>query len=94
MTFRGTHTGTFRGIPPTGKSGEITGVVVFPMKDGKATGERIYLDSFSLLTQLGVLPDHESIFGRLLFSLLRLRLTLSSLVRRGCGGGQHSKEFP
>lgn len=82
MIFRGTHTGLFRGIPPTGRTGEIRGVVVFPMKDGKALGERIYLDGFSLLTQLGVLPHPESLFGRILFSLLRLRLTLSALFRR------------
>lgn len=82
MTFRGTHTGTFRGIPPTGRSGEIKGVVVFPMKDGKALGERIYMDGLALLTQLGVLPDPKGIFGRLLFSLLRLRLILRSLFRR------------
>lgn len=81
MTFRGTHTGSFRGIPPTGRSGEIKGVVVFPMKNGKALGERIYLDSFSLLTQLGVLPTPESLSGRLLFSLLRLRLSLRSVFR-------------
>ena len=82
MTFRGTHTGTFRGIPPTGRTGEIKGVIVFPMMDGKALGERIYLDSLSLLTQLGVFPDPASIFGRFLFSLMRLRLTLTSLFRR------------
>ena len=82
MTFRGTHTGPFRGIPPTGRKGEIKGVVVFPMKDGKALGERIYLDNFSLLTQLGVLPHPASLFGRAFSSLLRLRLTLGSLISR------------
>lgn len=82
MTFRGTHTGTFRGIPPTGRRGEIKGVVVFPMKEGKALGERIYMDGLSLLTQLGVLPDPGSLFGRVLFFMLRLRLTLRSLFRR------------
>ena len=37
MTFRGTHTGPFRGIPPTRRSGEIKGVIVFPMRNGKAS---------------------------------------------------------
>lgn len=82
MTFRGTHSGPFRGIPPTGRSGETKGVIVFPMRNGKALGERIYLDGFSLLTQLGVLPHPESISGRVLFALLRLRLSLTSLFRR------------
>lgn len=80
MTFRGTHTGPFRGIPPTGRQGEIKGVIVFPMKDGKALGERIYLDGLALLTQIGLLPDPERTFGRLLFFLLGLRLRLRSLL--------------
>lgn len=41
------------------------------MKDGKALGERIYLDGFALMTQLGVLPTPGSILGRLPFLLLR-----------------------
>ena len=80
MTFRGTHTGPFRSIPPTGKHGEIKGVIVFPMKDGKALGERIYLDGLGLLTQIGLLPDPGSTFGRLLFFFLGLRLRLRSFL--------------
>lgn len=83
MTFRGTHTGPFRSIPPTGRLGEIKGVIVFPMRNGKALGERIYLDSVSLLTQLGFFPDARSAFGRFLFSLMRLRLFLTTMFRRG-----------
>lgn len=82
MTFRGTHTGPFRGIPPTGRSGEVKGVVVFPMKDGRATGERIYIDGLSFLIQLGVLPEPKSLFGRLLFLLFRLRLAPRALWRQ------------
>lgn len=82
MTFRGTHRETFRGIPPTGRTGKINGVIVFPMRNGKALGERIYLDGFALLTQLGVLPHPGSAFGRLLFGLLHLRFSLTSLLCR------------
>jgi steroid delta-isomerase-like uncharacterized protein len=82
MTYRGTHRGTFRGIPSTGRSGEIKGVIVFPMREGKALGERIYLDSFSLMTQLGMLPTPGSVFGRFLFAFMRIRLALASLFHR------------
>jgi len=66
----------------TGRSGEIKGVVVFPMKDGRATGERIYIDGLSFLIQLGILPEPKSLFGRLLFLLFRLRLALKALWRQ------------
>lgn len=81
MTFRGTHAGPFRGIPATGRSGEIKGVVVFPFRDGLATGERIYLDGYAFLRQLDVLPDPRSLTGRLLWAWLRLRLVLRRMAR-------------
>ncbi len=55
-------------------------MIVFPMKDGKALGERIYPDGLALLTQIGLLPGPERTFGRLLFFLLGLRLRLRSLL--------------
>src|SRR5205085_3232223 len=61
MTFRGTQKAPFRGLPSTGRSGEIKGVVVFPMRDGKATGERIYFDGLEYMTQAGFLPRRSSV---------------------------------
>ena len=82
MTLRGTHTGTFRGLPASGRSGELKAVVVFPMQDGKALGERIYLDSMSFMTQLGLLPNLESRIGRLFFGALSLRVLLPPRIRQ------------
>lgn len=81
MTFRGTHCGPFRGIPATGQSGELKSVVIFPMCDGKAEGERIYFDGLSFLVQAKLLPDPEGRFGRAFFGLL----VLLSAVRRLAG---------
>lgn len=52
----GEHTGTFQGIPATGRRFEAPLCAVFPFdEEGTLTGERVYLDGASLLKQLGVL---------------------------------------
>ncbi len=56
VTLRGTHTGDFQGIAPTGK--QVT--LEFPMIDhivgGKIQEHRVYYDQLGLLQQLGVAP--------------------------------------
>lgn len=56
-TFRGTHTGEFNGIPPTGKRIRSTGVDIYRITDGKLV-ERWAYDDGSLLAQLGT-PDER-----------------------------------
>ena len=50
-TFRGTHTGEFNGIAPTGRSVTATGVDILRIADGKIV-ERWAYDDGSLMTQL------------------------------------------
>ena len=76
MVFRGHHTGDFRGLAATGRAGELKAVVVFPMHDGKATGERVYIDGLEFMTQVGALPRRDSLPGRMLLFVLRVRFTL------------------
>lgn len=59
-TARGTHTGTFRGIPPTGRHGRMTGIDIDRIADGKAVECWTNADELGLLQQLGVVPtpDH------------------------------------
>ena len=58
MTFRGKHTGTWQGIPPSNRSFEIQACAVFDFDDdGKIASERVYFDGALLLRQLGVLPS-------------------------------------
>jgi steroid delta-isomerase-like uncharacterized protein len=91
MTLRGTQTGPFRGLPATGRSGELKAVVVFPMQDGKALGERIYLDSMSFMNQLGLLPKVKSPVGRVFFGLLSLRVVLPPMIRKAWATLQEKK---
>ena len=55
-TFRGSHTGEFFGIPPTGKQVEISGIHILTIKDGKVTEHWANNDDLKLMQQLGVIP--------------------------------------
>ncbi|MBI1924864.1 ester cyclase, partial [Candidatus Poribacteria bacterium] len=56
FTFRGTHTGEFLGIPPTGKKVMITGISIHRFADGKLVESWTKIDQLGLLQQLGVIP--------------------------------------
>jgi predicted ester cyclase len=55
-TLRGTHQGTFMGIPATGKPVTIQSIAIFRIADGKIIEQWGENDGVGLLTQLGVLP--------------------------------------
>jgi len=57
FTWTGTHRGTFLGIPATGKSVSVKGVVIDRVVDGKMTDSRILMDTMGMLQQLGVVPS-------------------------------------
>ena len=52
--FSGTHTGTWGGVPPTGKrvEGDVCNVMQF--RDGKLVRERDYVNTLGIFMQLGV----------------------------------------
>jgi steroid delta-isomerase-like uncharacterized protein len=58
FTGRGTHTGPLKGptgeLPATGRRAEIQCVEVFRFRGGKITEAKLYFDSASLLSQLGL----------------------------------------
>ena len=56
FTMTGTHRGNFLGIPPTGKSVNIWGVVIDVVRDGKFAESRIIMDTLGLMQQLGIIP--------------------------------------
>lgn len=49
----GTNTGDFLGLPPTGRSFRVPVIAVFTFDGDRITNERVYLDSASLLRQVG-----------------------------------------
>jgi steroid delta-isomerase-like uncharacterized protein len=82
MTLSGRQAADFRGFPASGRMGVLKAAVVFPMRDGKAMGERIYIDGLSFVTQMGLLPDRKSRAGRLLLQAFRAKLGLGRLLTR------------
>lgn len=54
--FRGTHTGEFFGIPPTGKSVTFSGMHLMRIADGKIAEHWGNNDDLGLMRQLGVVP--------------------------------------
>ena len=59
FTWTGTHKGTFLGIPATGKSVSVKGVVIDRVVGGRMTDSRILMDTLGMLQQLGVVPPPQ-----------------------------------
>jgi steroid delta-isomerase-like uncharacterized protein len=54
--FTGTHLGSWKGIPPTGKRIDIPLIIVFAFEGSGMVCERTYFDILTVLRQLGVAP--------------------------------------
>jgi len=54
ILFTGTHTGPFRGLPPTGRKVRFSGLEINRMADGKVAEHWFQLDSVTLFEQLGL----------------------------------------
>jgi steroid delta-isomerase-like uncharacterized protein len=63
--LKGTHKGSFRGLPPTGRSFSCQMVALFLFEEDRLVGERVYFDSATILRQLGVAHDPLTLRGRL-----------------------------
>lgn len=66
VMIRGTQLGEWRGLPATGRRVEVPlcGVYTFDSED-RLAGERIYYDRGTVLRQLGVFHEPQSVLGRL-----------------------------
>jgi predicted ester cyclase len=58
-TSRQTHTGAYRGLPPTGKEVRVTAIQVFRMKDERIAEFWMEMDQLNAVRQMGVVaPEH------------------------------------
>ena len=57
FTWTGTHRGTFLGVPATGNSVAVKGVVIDRLVGGMMTDSRILMDTMGMMQQLGVVPS-------------------------------------
>lgn len=58
-TWRGTHEGELRGIEPTGREVEASGMAFSRFEDGTIRKDWILDDTLSLFQQLGFIDSHE-----------------------------------
>ena len=56
FTMRGTHKGTFYGVPPTGKKIEVKAMNIYRFSNGKILEEHRQPDLLGLLQQIGAVP--------------------------------------
>lgn len=82
---RGTHTGSFRGLPPTSRRYELPFLAVFVFEGSRLVGERVYFDTRSLMRALGVAQDPLSLRGRV-GTLVSHPLTIARGAIRGLTG--------
>lgn len=87
----GTHLGTWRGLPATDRLIDfpLCGVYTFD-KDNHLAGEKIYYDRATLLGQLGLFHEPESLRGRITTALMHpvtmARIVAQKGLRRGSTG--------
>jgi len=58
--WTGTHQGEFLGIPATGRSVRVWGIVIDRLVEGRIKDTRIIMDTLGLMVQLGVVPPPAS----------------------------------
>jgi steroid delta-isomerase-like uncharacterized protein len=77
----GTHDGSFRGLPPTGRSFRCRMVAIFEFEDEGLVCERVYFDSATILRQLGIAHDPLTLRGRVA-TLFNHPLTIGHALAR------------
>jgi steroid delta-isomerase-like uncharacterized protein len=86
VLITGTHLGSWRGLPATGRKVRIPLCGVYSFDDNdRLSGERIYYDRATVLRQLGVFHEPESLLGRIA-TLATHPLTIFRAVARGVLG--------
>lgn len=58
--WTGTHHGAFLGVPATGKSVRVWGVVIDRLQEGRIKETRIIMDTLGLMMQLGAIPPPKA----------------------------------
>ncbi len=82
VIIRGTHLGEWRGLPATGRRVEfpLCGVYTFD-SDDRLAGEKIYYDRATVLHQLGVFHEPQTVLGQVC-TLATHPLTIARAVAR------------
>jgi steroid delta-isomerase-like uncharacterized protein len=83
VTIRGTHLGPWRGLPATGRRMEFPLCAVYAFDvDDRLTGERIYYDRGTVLSQLGLFQEPSRGLGRVVTALSHPLTIARAYLRR------------
>jgi steroid delta-isomerase-like uncharacterized protein len=63
--LKGTHLGSLRGLPPTGREFTCRMTAFFLFEEDRLIGERVYFDSATIQRQLGIAHDPLTLRGRI-----------------------------
>jgi steroid delta-isomerase-like uncharacterized protein len=77
----GTHEGSFRGLPATGRKFEMRFCAIFAFDEDRLVCERVYFDSATVLRQLGIAHDPLTTTGRIA-TILNHPLTVGRALAR------------
>ena len=83
--LRGTHLGSLRGLPPTGRAFTCRSLAIFVFEGDRIVCERVYFDSATILRQLGIAHDPLTLRGRIA-TVLNHPLTIGRAVARRVAG--------
>jgi steroid delta-isomerase-like uncharacterized protein len=83
--LKGTHLGSLRGLPPTGREFTCRVVALFLFEEDRLVAERVYFDSVTILRQLGIAHDPLTLKGRVA-TLVNHPLTIGRAVLRSVTG--------
>ncbi len=79
--LRGTHLGSFRGLPATGRDFEMQFCALFLFDADRLFCERVYFDVATILRQLGIAHDPLTVRGRVA-TLFNHPLTIGQALAR------------
>ncbi len=80
--FRGTHEGTWRGLPATGRKVEFPMLLVFAFEGEAMMGERVFFDLHTVLRELGIARDPNTTGGKIESMLLHPVTIVKALFRK------------
>ena len=83
--FKGTHTGSWRGLPATGRKVDFPLIIVFQFDDARMICERTYFDIGTPLRQLGVARDPNSTAGKIAIMINHPLVIGRALIRSRFG---------
>lgn len=79
--FQGTHLGTWRGLPATGKRVDFDMCLIFEFEGDSMVNEKLYFNVMTPLRQLGVADDPNSLRAKLTVVLTHPLVVLKAVLR-------------